>query len=555
MDLLSKDQLSLLKTAAPYALARRDLLTFCQLVDRSYTTPPHVRLLADYLTRAANYEVRRLIIVMPPRHGKSELVSGKFPAWCLGRDPDCTIILTSYGSELAEKYSGQVRDTIKYNPAYAKVFPNVTLDPGQQSRARWALLGHTGGMLAVGLEGGVTGFGAKIFIIDDPVKGYEEAISPSQREKAFQWFLTCARTRLAPDGVVIVIQTRWHEDDLAGRLMNMEEEGFVVLHLPAESLGLDVSRLEDMPAWAVHAIPDPLGRPYGEPLWPEQFNKEFLDKAKKGGDGTIRYQYQALYQGLPSAPLGEKFHREKFEYITKIELDALEMKRVAAARSWDLAFSEQAKADHTAGLKASLWTNEKNQAMLVLEDVACWQEEWDVSAEWIVEKSLADGEEYGLLVEAVASQNMAFKSLCKDPRLWKHTKQSCVPDKDKFSRAQYAIRLVSLGMVRILRANASSPPPWEKPFLDELGVFPNGAQDNRVDAFTQLVNTWASKIDTVLMGLTVHKPESRKQRPWVFRDEQLEGPPAQDRLGWRERPFEPEVVDTRMSKMTLPEGM
>ena len=176
------------------------------------------------------------MIFMPPRHGKSELASKRFPAWCLGRDPKRQIIAASYNSE------------------FGQVFPNVSLAPDSQAANRMNT-NHKGAYVAAGVGTAVTGRGAHIALIDDPFKDREEADSERRRDLVWDWYRSTLYTRLMPGGAIVLIQTRWHEDDLAGRILEQEAGQWEVLELPAINKG-------------------------GEPLWPEWYNLEALNRIK-----------------------------------------------------------------------------------------------------------------------------------------------------------------------------------------------------------------------------------------------------------------------------------
>lgn len=506
-------------------LAREDLLGFSTYVDPDYETPVHIQVLASHLMGVERGDIKRLIITMPPRHGKSELTSNKFFAWCLGRDNNRTCISTSHAADLAKRSSRATRDTIKLNPRYKEVFPDTVLDPNQQSLHQWCLINQAETFKAAGVGGGITGFGAWLLLIDDPVKDKKQSASKAQLQHIFDWYKAVSRTRLAPNGRIVLIMTRWHEADLVGRILDSPEAGeYTVLHLPAESYGLpeDYGYGQVAPEDYEKAtkflpktcFPDPLNRPKGEPLWPEWWDKSYLAENRS----IMEHDYQCQYQGHPEAPSGNKFQRQWFRPITDETLALLRKTVVAKATSWDLAWSSRQQADRTAGVQATLYSldlredayRDKPEAlaliedlnlpplMLVLEDLKAWRKEWPETSEGIVEHTIKCGTDYKLLVEAVASQSTGFKSLRRDKRLVRYSVAPVNPTTDKEIRSKAAIRFSNLGIVFIRYPNATTPPVWEEDFLDELGKFPSGAHDDRVDAFTQLVEYWGGKIDMLL---------------------------------------------------------
>ena len=213
---------------------------------------PHLELLNRKLVDLAAGQIRRLLVTMPPRHGKSELCSVYLPAWYLGNYPERRIILASYESDFAASWGRRVRDVLEQHGQH--LF-EVSLRADSAAAYRWDLDGYTGGMIAVGVGGAATGRGADLFIIDDPVKSPEEAQSQTMSRRIWDWYRGVARTRLEPGGAMLLIMTRWSEDDLAGRLLaDRDGEAWEVLNLPALA--------ED---------DDPIGRVPGEALWPERF--------------------------------------------------------------------------------------------------------------------------------------------------------------------------------------------------------------------------------------------------------------------------------------------
>jgi predicted phage terminase large subunit-like protein len=222
------------------------------------------------------------MIFMPPRHGKSELASKRFPAWCLGRKPDRQIIAASYNSDLANDFGRNVRNIVA-EPEFGQVFPGVSLAPDSQAANRMNT-NHRGAYVAAGVGTAVTGRGAHIALIDDPFKDREEADSERRRDLVWDWYRSTLYTRLMPGGAIVLIQTRWHEDDLAGRLLDHDGEQWDVLELPA--IGTD-----------------------GNALWPEWYDVEALERIK----ATIGpREWSALYQQKPQPDEGTFFKREWF---------------------------------------------------------------------------------------------------------------------------------------------------------------------------------------------------------------------------------------------------
>jgi predicted phage terminase large subunit-like protein len=262
--------------------ARSGLIPFTEYTLHSYEPAGHHRLIAEKLEAVERGELTRLMIFMPPRHGKSELASRRFPAWYMGKNPRAEIIAASYNSDLAADFGRDVR-AIVASEEYRAIFPHMSLRVDSKAADRW----HTndgGAYRAAGVGTAMTGRGADLLLIDDPVKDREEADSELRRERVWDWYRSTAYTRLSPNGRVVVIQTRWHEDDLSGRLLEqMAADGdqWMVLDLPAER--------------------------DGKALWPERFPIERLNAIK----ATVGpREWSALFQQRPQPDEGGFFKRE-----------------------------------------------------------------------------------------------------------------------------------------------------------------------------------------------------------------------------------------------------
>ena len=221
-----------------------------------------------------------LVVCMPPQHGKSELCSKYLPAWYLGTFPDRRVILTGYEADFAAQWGRKARDLLEQ---WGWLF-NVQVSKRSSAVHRWDLQGRDGGMTTAGVGGPITGRGAHLLIVDDPVKNDEEARSSTHREKQWDWWQSTASTRIRPGGLFVVVQTRWHRDDLAGRILReakTNRQRWREVRLPALA--------EDR---------DPLGRAPGEPLWPEVYTEDHLLRVKSS---RTNYYWRALYQQDPLA--------------------------------------------------------------------------------------------------------------------------------------------------------------------------------------------------------------------------------------------------------------
>lgn len=260
-----------------------------------YRPAKHHEVIAAALEEVEAGRMPRLIITMPPRHGKSELASRRFPAWFMGRDPYRQLIFSTYNDDFAQDFGRSVRETMR-SQAFQQVFPLCKLRAGSASADK--IQTEEGGLMKfVGRGGGLTGRGADLLIIDDPIKDREEADSKSVRDKMWSWFTEAAMTRLMPGGRVVIIMTRWHEDDLIGRLIDPRNPCY---------------NKEEAENWNILALPaiavdgDPMKRKIGEALWPEQFPIDVLEKIKR----LNARGFSALYQGQPTPDDGDYFKRD-----------------------------------------------------------------------------------------------------------------------------------------------------------------------------------------------------------------------------------------------------
>lgn len=277
-------------TAEDYAFSR--LISYAAYQWPGYRDAAHHRLIARHLEAIERGDITRLMITMPPRHGKSMLASEFFPAWYLGRNPDHYVVTATYAQELADDFGRKVKNQIE-DDAFKAIFPGVGLADDSKSAKRFHVDGGMGGyehstsqrgaFYAVGIGGPLTGRGAHLLLIDDPTKNREEAESEVMRKKTKEWYTSTAYTRLMPGGRIVIIQTRWHEDDLSGWLQaEHEHEGWTILNLPA--------------------INDD-----GEALWPEQYDVPTLEKIRQAIGPR---DWSALYQQRPSPETGDYFRRE-----------------------------------------------------------------------------------------------------------------------------------------------------------------------------------------------------------------------------------------------------
>jgi predicted phage terminase large subunit-like protein len=310
--------------AGAYALGRERLRDFSILMDPDYKPGWVHEVLAAKLEAVERGEIKRLIVEMPPRHGKTQLATINFPAWCLGRDHSREVITAAYNAELSQDFGGKTRDLIS-SPEYQYVFPGVHLKADTQSKSKWATEGG-GSYTSVGVGGSLTGRGCDILLIDDPVKNREEAESPVVRQAILDWYTSTARTRLEKGAAVVIIMTRWHVYDLVGTLLERMEN--------------ETGERWERVTFPAIATEDETYRKKGEPLWPEKYDNEALEATRKS---LGERDWLALYQQTPFLSETADFRPEWFKQYKPADIKD---KRLEIVTSVDLAISKKATADN-----------------------------------------------------------------------------------------------------------------------------------------------------------------------------------------------------------------
>lgn len=439
-------RIAALREAAGEELARRDLLAFCERMDSSYERARHLELLTERLEALERREIRRLIVSMPPRHGKSRMCSQFLPAWMLGRRPTQSIVLASYAAELAEQNSRRVRELVADDR-----YPFLETEVSPESRAvnRWAST-KGGVVIAAGIGGGLTGFGADALLIDDPVADRAAAESPAIRESTWAWYTDVARTRLHANAVQLIAATRWHEDDLTGRILSSDMGSeWEVLNLPA----------------ICDDANDALGRAIGEALWPQRFPASELPSVEKGEISSR--SFAALYGGRPLPAEGAIFKAAWFEHRYD-ELPPLKTIVTGADCAAKTGVANDFSAMVTVGSDgASYYLVDVLRERLEFADLA--RRIMSVYAEHRAER---------VYVEDASSGTPLIQELRRSTRL---PIIGIPPRGTKVARAESVSGLFEAGKVRLPRSA-----PWLNVFVDEFLRFPAGKHDDMVDA-TSLV--------------------------------------------------------------------
>ena len=313
------------------ALAAINYEFYLQYVIPGYRHGRHTKYIANKLQDIEKKHSQGIptytIFTMPPRHSKSFTISETFPSWFIGRDKRRRVILASYGDTLARKFG--LANIQKVEGDAGRIF-GMALDKRQNAATNWQLETHKGGMISAGIGGAVTGQGADLLIIDDPIRNRRDANSPTYRETVWGEWKSTLSTRLQPGASVIIILTRWHEDDIVGRLLEHDPREWEVISLPAEAEDGDL-----------------LGREPGQPLWPERgFDEDWLETTKLAA-GPL--DWASLYQQRPSPQSGTLFKREYWRFFNEWP-DMRQFERII--QSWDCTFKEADNSDYVAG---GLW--------------------------------------------------------------------------------------------------------------------------------------------------------------------------------------------------------
>lgn len=397
----------------------------------------------------------RIVVSMPPRHGKSELLSVWTSMWALDRDPTTEIILATYGKELSQDFSRKSRDMmIECQKGERNVVLNATIRADVQ-RVDSFQTTDGGGLRAVGLGGPITGRGADLFFVDDFLKNAKEAASPQLKQDIYDWFATVAMTRLSPTGSVIVLATRWNLTDLIGMIKAEELPGWEFIELPQYALEND-----------------PLGRELGEQLWKERFSKEQIEEIK-----TIQgeYFFQALHQQNPIPQAGGQITAEDFGIVDILPAQ----QNLEHIRSWDLASTEDG-GDFTTGtlyaFDRSTGLNyfinrfkEKIGPVEVELQLAQHAKDDPLGTKIIIEQEPGSA---GKIVVSHISRNVLPGYVVEGIR----------PTGDKFTRAQPLYAAIQAGNVKLLRGK------WNKDFIQEHVLFPDVLNDDQVDTASQAFN-------------------------------------------------------------------
>lgn len=437
--------------------ARRSMLDFTLYTRPKYEVNWHHRTICSILDKFVQRKIKRLMVFMPPRHGKSELVSRHLPAFIFGQNPDASVIATSYSASLATRMSRDVQK-IMLGEQYAKLFPKSSLNPDEnesgdkakRTSSFFEIVGARGSYRAAGVGGGITGMGADFAIIDDPIKDHEEATSTVIRESIWNWYTSTLYTRLEKNACVLLTMTRWHEDDLAARLL-------------AQELGDD---------WEVICFPaikddfeNPLDpRKMGEALWPGKKNVGELEVIKQQ---SFR-DFLALYQQTPRPEEGALIDRNWWKYYEELpaEFDMI-------IQSWDLAFTGEKHSDFVVG---QVWGKAGANRYLLDQVRGRWS--FTQTLDQFEALTLKWPQAIGKYVEEAANGAALIDTL-------KNKIPGIIPVKPrgkKASRVEAVSPQIRAGNVHLPHPSTA---PWIHAYIEEFASFPYGKNDDQCDATSQ----------------------------------------------------------------------
>jgi len=453
---LSQQSLQQIAERAKKTLAKRNYRDYLVYAHKGrYRHFRHTLLIANELQRIADGESRFVIIELPPRHGKSLSGTESFPSFYLAKNPDKRVIATSYSDSLARKFGRLNRDKIT---EHGHLF-GVKVSKENRSTNDWSIEGRAGGMIATGIGGSITGQGADLLMIDDPFKNATEANSPTIRKKVWDEWESTLSTRLHTNASVVVIMTRWHEDDLVARLLQNKAREWTRIRLPA------IAEEDDL-----------LGRAIGEALCPELGYDEEWAKTKKIEVGSRTWD--ALFQQRPAPGEGAMIKRNQIKFYTVlpsgVENDVLE--------SWDLTFKDSVGADSVSGQK---W-GRLGADMYLIDRV---NDVMDFTATLAAIRAFnAKHRSNRILIEDKANGPAVISTLKREiPGII-----PVEPIGTKIARVSAIAPYWEAGNVYLPDPSIA---PWVFDFIEQIVSFPFAAHDDDVDAMSQALNRFMMKTE------------------------------------------------------------
>jgi predicted phage terminase large subunit-like protein len=429
--------------------ATSSFLSFCRYVWPEMIVGAHHKKIAAALDRVVSGECKRLMIAMPPRHGKSQMGSYLFPAYLMGKKPDSKLIVGSHTAELAQRFGRMIRNLVA-DERYKELFPDFLLSADSKAAGRWDT-SHGGEAFFIGKGGAMTGRGGNVVILDD-ILDEQDALSNTAMENTWEWYQSGPRQRLQPNGAIIVINTRWKTDDLSGRLLKLQG-----------AIKSD--------KWEVLEFPAIL--PSGGPLWPEYWKLEELEAVKH----TIGLQkWNAQWQQTPTADEGAILKREWWQRWKPEEPPLVEY----IIQSYDTAYSKKETADYSVITTWGVFVPDQDSGPnIILLDVK--KGRWDFPEfKRIAREEYKNWNPDNVLIEAKATGITLQQELRRvGIPVTMYSPGGRRAGQDKISRANSIAPILESGMVWAPETE------WADELIEECAAFPNGDHDDMVDSTTQ----------------------------------------------------------------------
>lgn len=434
---------------AKQELARRSYIDYVEYVHEGrWVRSKHLEVVCDYVEKVINGEITRLIISMPPQHGKSQSVTETLPSYYLGKYPTRRVIEASYGDDLARRFGRRNKQKIEQ---FGEQLFGIKLSKSSSSDTEFEIETHKGSMISRGIMAGITGQPADLIIIDDPIKNKLEASSETYRDRLWEEWLNSLNTRLSASGSVILIQTRWSEDDLAGRLITYEKDKWTYINIPCEAEENDI-----------------IGRQVGDALFPEiGKNNEWLKEFKQSytsSEGSMTWN--SLFQGRPTSMEGNIVKRAWLKYYK--ELPIMGYKCISV----DATFKDGDKNDFVA---IQVWGKINNSYYLI--------------------DRLKERMDFPTTLQAV--RNMRLKHRVNSVLIEDKANGSAIIS--MLRKEMDSVIEINPSGGKVARLNAISPlmeggnvylpeTEWINDYVNELAAFPNGKNDDEVDSTSQALN-------------------------------------------------------------------
>lgn len=472
------------------SLATESFCEFLKYANPVFQLKWYHRVIAENCQKLLNGEIQNLMVFVPPQHGKSEIISRLFPAWALGKNPDLKIVGSSYSADLAEQFSRSIQRTID-SEEYQEIFKETYLN-GSNVRTNvkgylrnvdiFECVNHRGFYKAVGVCGGLTGTPVDIAIIDDPVKDAIEANSATYRERVWNWYTTVLSTRLHNNSKQLFIMTRWHEDDLAGRILKKQPDKWKVLSIPAICEEENDGGLSN--------------RHVGEALWEERHSIKRLLEAK----ANAPREFNALYQQHPTIEGGNIVKRDWFNRISYAEFRALRFQEPVHFYL-DTAYNKK-KAGQDNDPSGILGACRIGKNMYIVKAQKAYKTMPDLLRflPEFMDANFGDIKKSKLCIEPKASGESVVQMLEETTSI--NVKRTPSPKDSKETRFMAVSTKIECGNVYLVEGD------WNEEFLDECCAFPNAPHDEYVDILGYAINDLYadddfdySKLDKSFFGL------------------------------------------------------